>query len=495
MKLIAVYLGENIQNLILEKKISQSIIEKFNKKLSAIFPEHEIISNFQYNESIRTLVATSETKFLKEAIKFLPNKLKEEIDQEYLIFCEGVFPILDVNLSKSLEERHNTYLSQYSYSENLPLGIVPKFVSREFIESLNPELSTSIHEYLLKNINQYETEIFFQEPDLRYYRLDFSLNSKRSLLLTERILEVNQSISYSEILPTILKEPKVFRNYPSYIELEIFKGCEFACFFCPRENLENKKEKLEIDHDLVEKISKEIQNFPIPVTICLGGLGEPLLHPKIDSIIKTILENTNVIELIIETALYEFPESLFEFLNKIEEKFRNKLTFIVHIPTIDENRYSKLSNGIIGAKDIIARMERLSEIISKKNIYAQTIKIQDYEDSVEFYYTEMEKKGFSVILQKYNTYAGKLPQRRSVNLTPIQREFCFHLAREVYVNVNGSVSICRNSVEKEIGSLVKESLFSIWENSLESFHASLLGNHDKTKAPCMDCDEWYSFNA
>lgn len=114
---------------------------------------------------------------------------------------------------------------------------------------------------------------------------------------------------------------------------------------------------------------------------------------------------------------------------------------------------------------------------------------------MEVWVDETEKQGYGIILQKYNRYAGLMPEKRVTDLTPIQREFCWHLNRDLYVNSDGTVSVCKQTPGRELGNLHKESLMQIWQKGLSSFADSLNGKHETTGAPCLNCDEWYTFNA
>ena len=67
--------------------------------------------------------------------------------------------MFSLDLTRELESRHTRYLAQYSYSENLPKGIVPYFLSREFVNSIPDNVPTTAHDYLIKNLNNYDTEI------------------------------------------------------------------------------------------------------------------------------------------------------------------------------------------------------------------------------------------------------------------------------------------------------------------------------------------------
>ena len=87
-----------------------------------------------------------------------------------------------------------------------------------------------------------------------------------------------------------------------------------------------------------------------------------------------------------------------------------------------------------------------------------------------------------------------MPEKRVSDLTPIKRDFCWHLNRDLYITSDGSVTICKQELQNKIGNLHSDSIFSIWEKGMKTFSNSLHGNHDKINAPCLTCDEWYTFN-
>ena len=59
-------------------------------------------------------------------------------------------------------------------------------------------------------------------------------------------MNVNPNMEYRELFDNILANPNGFRLAPSYIEMELYRGCESACTFCPRQFIsnENDTEKL-----------------------------------------------------------------------------------------------------------------------------------------------------------------------------------------------------------------------------------------------------------
>ncbi|EQA62177.1 spiro-SPASM protein [Leptospira alexanderi] len=478
------------------------------RKLSKVLPESTVFFNAwpfskkidTYNFlNIRILEDRSEISFVKKISSELPQSRTGDPDWDdaSFFYFTGLFPCLDENLSLEIYRRHDHYLSQYSYSENLPSGIIPTILSREFTNGIPETVDTSVQEYLGKNINHYDVEIFYHDPDLRQYRLDFSLKNKRSLNLVRGFLKSKEVWNYSDIHPWIQKHPEVFRTGPSYLELEVYRGCELSCSFCPRQFSPNDQDGSFLSPVFLENLLKQQEeSFSNEYSVCFGGLGEPLLHPEFAKLLSTAFQFSSSLlqELFIETALYTDLNSTLDFLNTLDFSFRQKITWIVNLTTRNQEKY----NSLYGKKElnrVLSNLEQLGKIFPKNRIYLQFLKIQEAEDEVEVWVDETEKQGYGVVLQKYNRYAGLMPEKRVTDLTPIQREFCWHLNRDLYVNSDGTVSVCKQTPGKVFGNLHKETLIQVWQKGLPSFANSLNGKHETTGAPCLNCDEWYTFNA
>ena len=242
---VGIFLTDS-QKEVLRSLSDRSIIKLFFEKVSSIFPEIPIFTNVSFPENPKAeyIEANKELDFLYAVTDKLPPSKSgdSDFDETFFAYFTGISPLVSLELTDILLKRHIRYLAQYSYSENLPKGIVPYFVSREFVSTLPDTVATTAHDYLMKNLNNYDVEIFFQEPDLRQYRLDFSISDSRSLKSTEFFLHKNSRIEYKEILDTIINNPNGFRLFPSYIEMEIYRGCESSCSFCPRQFISNEKD-------------------------------------------------------------------------------------------------------------------------------------------------------------------------------------------------------------------------------------------------------------
>ncbi|TGN20459.1 spiro-SPASM protein [Leptospira idonii] len=506
--LAAVFLDEESLRF-LKKNPSPDLWIRFKNQIHSVFPNltihirtNEDLTDWIRNEKeLSDLVSydntSSELEFLNRiGEKLPPSKYQDpDWDEVCFLYFKGISPLLDVNLMKRSWQRHTDFFSQYSYSENLPEGLIPTVISREFLATLPDGLGTEVHSFFLKNINHYDVDIFFVPPDLRQYRFDLRVRDYRSLNLIRSVLNQTKEPVYESILPVLKEQPSIFRYAPSYIEWEIFRGNETLPIFSPKQFLSKDKEGSFISHKDAKTILQKLDSaFPSEMTFCLGGSGEPLLHPEWKEIVSSILEYSNLKELIIETGLYGNRNDLIDFINILPEETKKKLCLIVDVTTLKENRYEQIY-GKNFLSSVLENIESLKQILPSTSLYVQMIKMKEVEDEIDAYFTFFEKKNINVILQKYNSYAGKLPERRVSDLTPIHREFCWHLARDLYVNVDGEVSICKQHQTYGLGNILKEDLSSIWEKGHPHFRQSFLGNHSEIPAPCVNCDEWYTFNA
>jgi len=480
-------------------KFKDQYLEVFQSKIRSLFPEILFLSN-QNIFGFKELKSDSEFEFLNKVNSELPSSksANEDWDEVCFLYFNGLAPLLDVELTKNIWQRHKKFLSQYSYSENLPEGIIPRILTREFVQSLPNGLNQSVHDFFLKNINNYDVEIFFEHPDLRQYRLNLCPNEPRAQVLVSEIFGKSKDFPYSKLLSFIHENSNLYRSSPSWIELELFRGCELKCTFCPRQYTENTLDGSKFSYDEILDLKSKLSGIESKFTICIGGMGEPLLHEDFSKIIHELLSLNNLAELIIETSLSEHEDKLFNCIELLSENEKNKLTIIINLTTLKEDRY----NSIYGKKllkKVLQNIDNLITLLPIQNIHAQILKILEVEDEVDSYFTFFEKKKINVIFQKYNSYAGSLEEKRVSDLTPLMREFCWHLARDFYIHANGDVSLCKQVVNekkiKPIGNIKNNSLEEIWKSPHINFQKSILGKHDETGLPCLNCDEWYTFNS
>ena len=142
---VAVFLTE-FQKGIIENE-NNSLINLFFKKVNEVFGAVKIYSNYRIpnRENLEFISEETELKFLFAVTDKLPPSQSDDkdFDEVFFAYFSGIAPLLSLDLTNDLLNRHQKYLAQYSYSENLPKGIVPYFISREFVNSLPDTLPSS----------------------------------------------------------------------------------------------------------------------------------------------------------------------------------------------------------------------------------------------------------------------------------------------------------------------------------------------------------------
>jgi spiro-SPASM protein len=194
-------------------------------------------------------------------------------------------------------------------------------------------------------------------------------------------------------------------------------------------------------------------------------------------------------------------EDILDNLKGLTDLELKKISIIVNCTTLREDRYKNIY-GKDALNIVHKNIKLLQAILPPENISVQIIKIKEIEDEVDAYFSYFEKQAVNVVFQKYNRYINLLKEKRVSDLTPLKREFCWHLARDLYINSDGSVSLCKQlpkSIATQpgqiLGNLHSDNILDLWRKGIDAFHNSLTAKHHKIPASCLNCDEWYTFNA
>jgi spiro-SPASM protein len=422
----------------------------------------------------------------------------------HILVCNGVYPLLDTDLTQKLYGIHTEYRADITYGENLPPGIAPHIVSRDLLESLDiMEASDAdvsaigLRQFVEKNINQFHAEVHYEEPDLRMLRLDFSLATKRSLAKTAALLKnLQPGQGYAALKPAIEAHPEVLVTFPSYIELEFVSMAEHVSFFSPLKAIEQQRHALSRAH--FDRVLAYINEGFGDTSVCASGLGEPLEHPECVAYLTALLEN--------ERVRYVFVETNGLHLDKLwplaTHAQAGKLRVIVLLNSLE--RYVDYSGApLITLERVKANIQSLTGALTaaghnaQEIVYVQAFKVVENETEIDALYALAEELGASFLLQKYNRYAGLLPERRVSDMTPLERYACWHLRRDLFIRANGDVAFCKQTVDQRKnsarGNLDKDALAEIWQNQRADFVANFRGQYPPY-LPCATCDEYFTFN-
>ncbi len=414
-------------------------------------------------------------------------------DFDHAVRLHADSPFLDPAIIAEMLDTHLKYLPEYTYSENVPPGYCGEIVSRELIGSI-PESEKKplpLAQVIKSNIHHFDVEIYYSHPDVRDTRISFRCGDPRDRRIMESIFDaLGRAPRYAEIKDVIVQSPEALHAAPSYVEVELTGRCDLDCVFCYRKFL--KKQRGDMELPVYWKILGDMKAFGLPYSVCFGGSGEPLMHGNFYEIMETTLADESVRTLVVETNGLLADANFAEFCAK---HGRGRVRVIVNVNGMDGATYAAL-HGADHFSKVLANVEGLKKALGGgDSLYVQVMKINETEKFLDAYYDFWEKIGVPVILQKQNTFLGRIEDRRYSDLSPVERIPCWHLQRDLSILSDGTVAFCKQDVDGERGrgSAATGSLSEIWKVSRESFVNDYRGKLAQSP-DCASCDEWYTFN-
>ncbi|MDR1400565.1 MAG: spiro-SPASM protein [Treponema sp.] len=431
--------------------------------------------------------------------------LSEGFDYTYYAWADC--PFLDPELADAVSKRHIRYAAEYSYADGFPYGLAPEVLAPGVAAILStiadhddaPVERDSIFATLQKDINAFDIETEIAADDLRIHRLSLSADSKRNLLLLTRFAETGCS-NANDITRLIKERPEVLRTLPSFYAIQVASACPQTCALCPYPGYTHSKDFLtpERFNTLLDKIS----DFSGDAVIDLSLWGELSLHPQKLELIGAALERPQF-STIIETSGLGWKIAELEALASIATNTAARmgilaapLSWIVSLDAHDETRYHDIrGTGYHEAHETVKTLTRLFP----KDTYVQAIRVKDSEDDIENFFRSWKETEAHAIIQKYDSFCGKLPDLGVSDLSPLIRRPCWHLMRDLPILLDGTVPLCREDVEAlagkaeqgTLGNVFSDELATIWERSFPVYKQHCGAVYSGL---CEKCDEYYIYN-
>ncbi len=295
---------------------------------------------------------------------------------------------------------------------------------------------------------------------------------------------------YSEVKNIIDRNPGVLYLSPSYVDIELTGRCDLDCIFCFRKSLKTVHGDMEID--LFKKILQDMNFFKLPYSICFGGSGEPMMHKKFFEILDITRDENLVENIIIETNGILADSNYKNYLVTVKDK---RLKTIFNVNGMDQDSYKAIHNGDF-FNTVFQNITSIKDAVSiDDSIYIQIMKINETEQLLDKFYDFWEKYKIQIILQKQNTFLGRIKDRTYSDLSPLERTPCWHLQRDFNILSDGSAMFCKQDVNGDYvrGNLNKDSISNIFAKSKNSFLNDYKKNFE-TNPNCASCGEWYTFN-
>jgi spiro-SPASM protein len=433
------------------------------------------------------------------------SELSAGYDLSYFAWADC--PLLDPALAGRVAERHLRYAAEYSYADGWPYGLAPELLSPGTAGILaailgdgdGPVERDCLFATLQKDINAFDIETEISPVDLRSHRLSLAADSRRNLLLLSRLAEagLRGAADAERIIPG---RPELLRTLPAFYAIQAAGPCPQACSFCPYPKFGAGTGGVMQREDFLDPgrfadLLDRIEEFSGDAVVDLSLWGELALHPHRAALVAAILARPGLSALI-ETSGLGWNTAELEALAEAASRSaprKNRmasLSWIVSLDAADSGRYREIrGSGFAEAAECARSLTRLFPA----DAYVQALRVKGAEDDIEQFYRFWKDAGANIIIQKYDDFCGALPKLQASDLSPVRRQPCWHLMRDMSVLIDGSVPVCRETIADPamLGNAFTENLAAIWDRG-DSLYREQCGNH--YNGQCAECDEYYTYN-
>lgn len=444
---------------------------------------------------------------------------------ETLIWVDGDAPFTSVPLTAYLLDLHRRSWCDYTFADGFPEGYASQILRREILpalvslaESRSLEWNRSIlFDSLNVDINSFDIETEAASEDYSLLRASLTVATRADYTLCRRLAQRGTdeatvsvpdpfSARYPDrddpLLRSLLDEPIVLRTLPRYYMIQVTEAVSQYPLHAPwseehRDPGQPDPGQLDPGHrtvpprdmevTLFSRVVEQINRETPEAIIAIGYRGEPGMHAHLDQLIG-ILKEYPGLTTYIETSGVGWSEHNLLAL----EQWNSPGAIIVELDAATAETY-RLVRGEEW-EEARAFIERFSGIHPGR-LYVQATRMKENESELQAFFQHWSAADkVKPLIQKYNSYAGRLPDRRVADLQPLERVPCRHLERDMVILVDGRVPRCHQdlNVEELLGDLTKDSLREAWEAGEGQFRMHLQANYPQL---CRQCDEYYTINA
>ncbi len=424
-------------------------------------------------------------------------KLAEGYDE--ILWLEADEPLIRPDLISRLLDLHRDYRAEYTFADGYPLGLAPEVLHpriiptlRRFAEKKQTEKSSEStlrspwFDLISQDINAFDIETDLSPVDLRAERISFRADSLRQKIFLERWLEKAQG-PLIPLLEDLRDSPLKRRTLPATLQLQIATGVRQLPVWSPLQlfypNALSSREYL--DEALFQKWVSSALAWAGDLTLMPSFWGEPSLHPRVKELFLEALSH-NDLRLVVETSGLGWRD---EDLADLAQVARDRLDWIVELDSQNPETYQRLRGE--GFEEAQAFTQKTLKGFPG-HVWPQTVRMKETEEETEGFYRFWKEQAGQAIILKYNSFGGRIPERKPADLSPWKRLPCWHLQRDLAVFRDGTVVPCRDAWHQNLvlGNLHTDTWEVIWGAS-----GQLLQEHAQEIYPevCRNCDEYYTF--
>ncbi len=430
----------------------------------------------------------------------------DKVQSDALVYVHADCPCLDADLAITLLRLHRNYRAEYTFADGYPPGFACEILRPRILANLAelakrndvPADREGLFAVIQKDINSYDIETELSPVDLRTLRFSPLCDTKRNKMAAEALWALGAR-SAADAIKLLPAHPELMRTIPGFLWVQITEGCMQSCSYCPYPLMVGDPRKLRgfMPADRFSALIDDAVALCDDIVVDVSLWGEPSLHPDFTGIAEAVLRHPNT-TLLIETAGLGWDNDL---VDALVARGGERVHWIVSLDAPDSATYESLRGA--GMDESISFAERLARSLPK-NAHIQAVRMKENEENLETLYRGWKKITDKVIIQKYDDFAGTLPDRHIADLSPLERLPCRHLARDMAVLLDGTVPMCKHSLEAssgeprtlaygiKVGNAFEDGLEKTWREMNKYYQRHCAGDYP---APCGRCDEYHTFNA
>jgi spiro-SPASM protein len=250
--------------------------------------------------------------------------------------------------------------------------------------------------------------------------------------------------------------------------------------------------------------------------IDLSLWGELALHPQKMDLIGAVLSRREL-ALVIETAGIGWKREELEAASELARAAAAvsgrksplpPLSWIVSLDAAEPARYRAVRGaGFAEATECAKQLLGLFP----RDAYVQAVRATGAEDDIEQFYRSWKAAAPSgaanIIIQKYDHFCGAMERKQASDLSPVIRQPCWHLMRDMPVLIDGTAPVCREDLAA-LGAALRgqaggaanvfsDSLESVWERGQPLYERQCEKVYEgppERPGLCAECDEYYTYN-
>lgn len=439
-------------------------------------------------------------------------KTVSEQKADNVVFSYDDCPFLDAELTKKILETHEEYKAEYTFADGYPYGFSPEVIAGGTLKILAELAKTtaetegkkevcreSLFNLIKTDINSFDVESVIAPKDWRLLRFAFCCENKDKFLQCQGLWNNADEKKCAEKLSDIAStEINCLKTVPGFYNIQV-SDVVSECIYSPVHK-NDLTEKMSFEH--FSKLIDEIASFSEKAVVSVSKFGEFFALPECVKMIEKILSFEGL-SVFIETSGAFVTDEICVALEKVVNaaaKRTNgwqKIMVAVRMDaftaktycTVHGNADESAFEGAVGA------VAKLNSVIPGC-VYPQFVRMNENEEELEGFYRYWSEKtnpsGGNVIIQKYNSFCGILPQRKVADLTPLERNVCWHLRRDMEILANGDVLLCHScGLNGVVGNVFTDDIQKIWKKTSDEISNQIKNNYCNK---CRDCDEFYTFN-